>query len=198
MAIICTTFRKGFLTSLFISAAMLLTSVANAQMADLTTENIQNPIGNLARTPQLGHVVYGRQPDEETIPKLKEQGFNMVLSVRFDDEPVGFDSRKLVEKSGMSFQQISFYKGKLADRPRAVDANAIDEISKLLSATASSGGKLLLHCASGQRAAGALAAVLVRDYEYSREDALEYAAKAGMTSTGVATALDQYFDDLNK
>lgn len=198
MVNISSIYAKRFLTSLFILSAMLFMSIANAQTVDLTTENHQDPIGNLDKAPQLGHVVYGRQPDEATIPLLKDQGINMVISVRFDDEPVGFDSRQLVEKSGMSFQQISFYKGKLADRPRAVDATAIDEISKLLSATASSGGKVLLHCASGQRAAGALAAVLVRDYGYSREDALEYAQKAGMTSTGVASALDQYFDDLNK
>ena len=172
-------------------------SLAHAQMTDLTTENHQDSIGNLTNTPQFGHVVYGVQPDEATIPMLKEQGINMVLSVRFDDEPVGFDSRELVEKNGMSFQQISFYKEKFSDRPRAVDANAIDEISKLLSATSSSGGKVLLHCASGQRAAGALAAILVRDQGYKREDALEYATRAGMTSKGVAAALVQYFDDLN-
>ncbi|MBT5072221.1 MAG: hypothetical protein HOJ34_11940 [Kordiimonadaceae bacterium] len=189
---------KRFLSILIATFWMLSMGIAHAQTVDLTTEKHQAPIGNLTNTPQYGHVVYGVQPDEATIPMLKEQGINMVLSVRFGDEPVGFDSRKLVEKNGMSFQQISFYKGNLADRPRAVDANAIDEISKLLSATAASGGKVLLHCASGQRAAGALAAVLVRDYGYNREDALEYATKAGMTSKGVASALGQYFDGLNK
>lgn len=198
MAISCNTFSKRFLSLLSITLWTLSFAVAQAQMTDLTTENHQAPIGNLDKTPQLGHVVYGRQPDAATIPMLKEQGINMVLSVRFDDEPVGFDSQKLVEKNGMSFQRISFYKGSINDQPRAVDADAIDEISKLLSATASSGGKVLLHCASGQRAAGALAAILVRDQGYSKEDALEYAAKAGMTSKGVAAALDKYFDGLNK
>lgn len=165
---------------------------------DLTSEQMQTPFGNLDKTPQLGHVVYGRQPDEATIPMLKEQGFDVVLSVRFDDEPVDFDAEKAIEENGMSFERISFYKGKLDDRPRAVDPMAIEEISKLLSSTAMNGQKVLLHCASGQRAAGALAAVLVRDYGYTKEDALEYAAKAGLTSKNVGAALDEYFDGLGK
>jgi len=170
----------------------------NIEKVDLITEGNQAPIGNLEKTPMLGHVVYTRQPDEATIPLLKEQGIKLVLSVRFDDEPVGFDSRRVIEKNGMSFQQISFYKGSIKDQPRSVDAQAIEEISKLLSATAANDGKILLHCASGQRAAGALAAVLYKDYDYSKEEALDYATKAGMTSNNVAAALDQYMDQLSR
>lgn len=195
--------KKTFLA--LIKAASLFTvlcfvSIANAQeqAIDLTSEKIQAPFGNLDKTPQLGHVVYSKQPDEATIEQLKEQGFTMVISARFDDEPVGFDARKAIEKNGMSFQHISFYKGSIKDRPRAVDAQAIDELSKLLSATASNGGKVLFHCQSGQRAAGALAAVLYKDHGYSKEQALEYGAKAGLTSKNVGAALDQYIDNLDR
>tara|TARA_R110002096_G_scaffold416576_2_gene619205 strand:+ start:13854 stop:14936 length:1083 start_codon:yes stop_codon:yes gene_type:complete len=165
---------------------------------DLTSEHMQTPFGNLDKTPQLGHVVYGRQPDEATIAMLNEQGIDFVLSARFDDEPVGFDSQKVLADNGISFKQVSFYKGKFDDRPRAVDPQAIDEISKILKETAISGQKVLFHCQSGQRAAGALAAVLVRDYGYSKENALAYAAKAGLTSKNVGAALDEYFAGLGK
>lgn len=173
-------------------------ATANAQSIDLTSEKTQTPFGNLDKTPQLGHVVYSRQPDEATIEQLKEQGFTMVISARFDDEPVGFDARKAIEKNGMSFQQISFYKGSIKDQPREVDAQAIDELSKLLSATAGSGGKVLFHCQSGQRAAGSLAAILYKDHGYTKEQALEYGAKAGLTSKNVGAALEQYIDNLDR
>ncbi len=183
----------------FILTSMLVSGIASGQhMPDLTSEGNQSPIGNLEKTPMLGHVVYSRQPDAATIAKLKDEGFTMVLSVRYDDEPVGFDSHKEVEKHGLAFQQISFYKGSINDMPRAVDPEAIDEISKLLNATANGGGKLLLHCESGQRAAGALAAVLYKDHGYTKEDAIGYAEKAGMTSTNVAAALDAYFNSLER
>lgn len=167
-------------------------------VVDLTSEHLQTPFGNLDKTPQLGHVVYARQPDEATIAMLKDQGFDLVLSARFDDEPVGFDSQKALADNGVPFKQVSFYKGQMADRPRGVDAQAIDEISKILKDTALNGQKVLFHCQSGQRAAGALAAVLVRDYGYTREAALAYASKAGLTSKNVGAALDEYFTDLGK
>lgn len=189
--------RRYFLATFIITLSFLVSVVAQ-EAVDLTSEGSQTPIGNLEKTPMLGHVVYSRQPDVQTIGQLKDEGFKMVLSLRFEDEPVGFDARKEVEKNGMAFQQISFYKGSINDMPRAVDAAAIDGISKLLSATANDGGKILMHCESGQRAAGALAAVLVKDYGYSKDEALEYAKKAGMTSKNVAAALDAYFNNLKK
>lgn len=189
--------RQQFLAIILIAMSFSVSAGAQ-EMVDLTSEGIQTPIGNLDKTPMLGHVVYGRQPDASTIAQLKEDGFDTILSVRFDDEAVGFDSKSEVEKNGMVFQQISFYKGSINDRPRAVDAVAIDEISKLLSETATSGGKVLMHCESGQRAAGALAAVLFKDYGYAREDAIDYAKKAGMTSNNVSAALDEYFNSLEQ
>lgn len=181
----------------FILASILASGIASAQNTPaLTSEGNQTPIGNLEKTSMFGHVVYSRQPDAATIAKLKDEGFTMVLSVRYDDEPVGFDARKEVEKHGLAFQQISFYKGSINDTPRSVDPEAIDEISKLLNATANGGGKLLMHCESGQRAAGAFAAVLYKDHGYTKQDAIGYAKKAGMTSNEVASALEVYFSNL--
>ena len=187
---------QKFSIALIISFLAICT--AQAQSADLTTEKEQMPFGNLEKTPHFGHIVYSRQPDEATIPLLKEQGIDVVLSVRFDDEPVGFDAQELIEKNGLLFKRISFYKGKYDDRPRAVDPQAIEEISKFLNMTAQSGQKVLMHCQSGQRAAGALAAILYRDHGYSKEDALGQAVKAGMTSKNVKAALDTYIDELKR
>ncbi len=178
---------------------LLSVNMASAQQeTDLTSINEPLTVGNLEDDPTLGHVTYSGQPDQETIPLLKGEGYDMVLSVKFDDEDVGFDEQQLVEESGMEFRRVSFYKGSYDDRPRAVDHNSIEEISKILTATAASGKKVLLHCGSGQRAAGALAASLVIDHGYSTEDAMKVAGDAGLTSQNVTAALDEYFKSLER
>ena len=174
-------------------------NMASAQEEiDLTTVKEPVTIGNLENDAVLGHVTYSGQPDQETIPMLKGEGYDLVLSVKFDDEDVGFDEQQLVEQSGMEFRRISFYKGSYNDRPRAVDAGSIEEISKILSATAENGQKVLLHCGSAQRASGALAAVLVSNHGYSTTDAMNVAKEAGLTSQGVTAALDEYFKSLER
>ena len=192
--------EKAGMTSTFLIKVHneFLDTIEIDPVIDLISGSMQTPFGNLDKTPQLGHVVYSRQPDELTIPMLKEKGFDFVLSARFDDEPVGFDSKKLLEDHGVPFKQISFYGGNMSDRPRGIDAEAIDEISKILKDTALRGQKVLFHCQSGQRSAGALAAVLVKDYGYAPDDALVYAANAGLTSEGVIAALDEYFISLER
>jgi len=129
---------------------------------------------------------------------MKDQGFNMVLSVRYDDEPVGFDSRKIVEENGMSFVQISYLKGSIKDKVRNVDDDAVAQIKQILEATAKSGGKILVHCASGQRAAASLGSILYGYYGYSKEEAREYSEKAGLTSENTAAIYDRYIDGLKK
>lgn len=177
-----------------ICAFLMLGSISYAQKADLITEKHHTPFGNLDKTPMFGHVVYGRQPDAKTITMMKDQGFNMVLSVRYDDEPVGFDSRRIVEKNGMSFVQISYFKGSIKDKVRNVDDDAVAQIKQILEATAASGGKVLLHCASGQRAAASLGSILYGYYDHSKEDARNYAEKAGLTSKNTGAIYDRYID----
>ena len=185
--------------SLMIFYSLLLSAPSTyAQTADLITEKSQTPFGNLDKTPYLGNVVYSQQPDEKTIPLLKEQGVKMVLSVRYDDEPVGFDARKLIEENGMSFVQISYLKGSINDTVRHVDDDAVTQIKQVIENIAAGGGKILLHCASGQRAGAALGSILYRDYGFSKEDARKYAEKAGLTSKNTGEVYDRYIDSIEK
>jgi len=196
------TFKSFFkLTRLFsiLSIALLvMINSVSAQNSPLIAEGSQTPFGNLDKTPMLGNVVYSKQPDENTIPMLKEKGFDLVLSVRFDDEPVGFDARKLIEKNGMSFVQVSYFKGSIKDQPRQVDDKAVEQIKQVLEGSLAGGGKILMHCQSGQRAAAALGSILYRDYGFSKEEARKYAEKAGLTSKNTGAAYDQYIDDLKR
>jgi protein tyrosine phosphatase (PTP) superfamily phosphohydrolase (DUF442 family) len=177
-------------------AMLICINFANAQNSLLTLERHQTPFGNLDKTPQLGHVVYSRQPDAKTIAMLKDKGFKMVVSIRYEDEPVGFDSRNVVEENGMSFVQISLLSGSIKDEPRYIDDAAVTEIRKVIVGSASNGGKILLHCESGQRAGAALGAILYRDFGYSKEEALMNANKAGLTSDYSLEFYNRYIEKI--
>lgn len=179
-------------------AFLIIINCASAQNISLITEGSQTPFGNLDKTPMLGNVVYSRQPDENTIPMLKDKGFDLVLSVRFDDEPVGFNAREIIEQNGMSFVQISYFKGSIKDRPRQVDDQAVEQIKQVLESSLAKGDKILMHCQSGQRAAAALGSILYRDYGFSKEEARKYAEKAGLTSKNTGAVYDRYIDDIKR
>ncbi|MDG1708867.1 MAG: sulfur transferase domain-containing protein, partial [Emcibacteraceae bacterium] len=156
---------------------------AQAQNLDhLTVEKEISSFGNLQKADHLGNIVYSAQPDENTIKMLKEQGFDMIVSVRYDDEKVDFDERKVVEENGMSFIRIPYFKGSIDDKVRNVDDAGIAELSKMLNTATMNGSKVFMHCQSGQRASAALGSLLARDYGYSKEQAIDIAAKAGLTS----------------
>ena len=186
----------GFLISF--CSLMILVCSSSGQTADLVSEKNQTPFGNLDKTPYFGNVVYSKQPDEQTIPMLKEQDIKLVLSVRYDDEPVGFDARKIIEENGMSFVQISYLKGSINDEVRYVDDEAVTQIKQVIENSAAAGSKILVHCQSGQRAAAALGSILYRDYGFSKEEARKYAEKAGLTSKNTGAVYDKYIEGLEK
>lgn len=182
---------------LFALTAMMVANIASAQNLDhLTEEKQMEPFGNMKKASYVGNVLYGGQPDEETIKMLKEKGFNMIISVKYDDEKVAFDQQQIVEENGMSFARIPYFKGSINDKVRNVDDDGIAELSKMLSDATKSGQKVFMHCQSGQRAAAALGSVLARDYGYSKEQAMDIAAKAGLTSKNTGAAFERYLDQL--
>ena len=181
-----------------VSCVFIAAVNVNAQTVDLTSEQVEAPFGNLEQTPRLGNVVYAKQPDVETIKMLKDKGFKMVVSVKFHDEETDFNERKIVEENGMSFVHIPYYKGSYDDRPRQVSDAGVAALKEILDATSKAGSKVLLHCASGQRASATLGAVLYRDYGYSKEEAFSYAEKAGLTSQNAGPILKQYMENLNQ
>jgi protein tyrosine phosphatase (PTP) superfamily phosphohydrolase (DUF442 family) len=184
-------------TTILTLISLLIVSSTHAQNLDhLVAEKEMAPFGNLKKTEFMGNIVYSEQPDEETIKTLKAKGFDMVVSVRYDDEKVSFDERDVVEKNGMSFVRVPFFKGSINDKVRNVDDAGIAELSKMLSMATQSGSKVFMHCESGQRASAAIGAVLARDYGYSKEQAIEAAAKAGLTSKNTGASFKRYLDDL--
>ena len=97
----------------------------------------------------------------------------------------------------MTFARIPYFNGSINDKVRNVDDAGIAELSKILSDATKNGDKVFMHCQSGQRAAAALGSVLARDHGYSKEKAMDIAAKAGLTSKNTGAAFERYLDELN-
>ena len=121
---------------------------------------------------------------------LKDQGINMVVSIRGLNEKVGFDERKAVEEQGISFVQIPYMKG------RGIDNDGLDEIMSIVNAAGKSGTKIMLHCTHSQRAGSLLGTALYRDYGYSKEDANKIAIEAGLTSEFLTKIHNENLDTL--
>ncbi|MDG1996132.1 MAG: hypothetical protein P8J14_06550 [Emcibacteraceae bacterium] len=179
-----------------ITSFLMMVSAQAQNLDHLTVEKDFTPFGNIKKAQHVGNVVYAAQPDADTIKMLKEKGFDMVISVKYDDEKVGFDERKVVEENGMSFVRIPYFKGSIDDKVRNVDDAGIAELAKMLDMATLNGTKVFMHCQSGQRASAALGSLLARDYGYTKEQAMDIAAKAGLTSKNTGAAFERYLDDL--
>ncbi len=174
---------KHFLNGLILmimASASACGQTAQLAATDRTREGVHVPFGNLTNTPHYGNVVYAAQPDEDTVKMFKDQGFDVVINLREFNEDIGFDEKALVEEQGITYKQIPYmtaptFEAEFSDEALTKVKAAIDE------ATAK-GEKILLHCSHGQRVASTLGLILYRDYGYSREEAFDVAAAAGMVS----------------
>jgi protein tyrosine phosphatase (PTP) superfamily phosphohydrolase (DUF442 family) len=177
--------------SLFAAASgLFMVLTAYAQSPALTEKQDQEAFGNLKVVSQYGHVVFSDQPDEATVGMLKEQGIGLVLSIRGEAEEEGFDERKALEEQGIPFVQIPYMKG------RGIDLAAMDEILSVVNAAGDNGTKMMLHCTHSQRAGSFLSAVLYRDYDVSKEEAMKIGEDAGLTSEFLAKMNSEFLDTL--
>jgi len=122
---------------------------------------------------QTDELTFGGQPTADALRLLASQGYRTVISTRGEGE-LEWDERALVEELGMRFVAI----------PMANPVTTITdgEVTALDAALANEGPKLL-HCSSGNRAAGLWGAWLAERQGVEPARALELAERAGMTRT---------------
>lgn len=118
-------------------------------------------------------LTFGGQPTADALRLLAAQGYRTVISTRGEGE-LDWDERARVEELGMRYVAI----------PMASPVTAItdSQVAALDEALGSEGPKLL-HCSSGNRAAGLWGAWLAERRGVDHARALELAERAGMTRT---------------
>lgn len=113
----------------------------------------------------------GGQPDANAWPALAAQGVRTVINLRADGEPGARDEAPEVAAAGMRYVSIP-----IAGASDITPANA----RALAQVIEQADGRVLVHCASGNRV-GALLALSAAQEGMDADDALEFGKRAGLT-----------------
>ncbi|MDR7133629.1 uncharacterized protein (TIGR01244 family) [Lysobacter niastensis] len=154
-----------------IAVTCAMTSVLAAPpIATVSDTSMQTSVPNL-REPN-DRLLTGGQPDAAAWKHLAADGVTTVINLRPDDEMAGRDEAAEVVAAGLSYRQIP-----VAGAAGITTENA----TALWTALAQAPGKVLVHCASGNRVGALLALGAVEQGGMDSEQALQFGKAAGLT-----------------
>ncbi len=152
--------------------ALAFCEASNAQQAPTEVRHVETDliISDSSLLPEHGILTTG-QPDAAVLDAIADAGYVAVIDFRGVDEDRGIDERDAVESRGLRYVSI----------PVTGDAAVNYENAALLDqALGEIEGPVLLHCASGNRAAAILALREKQNGAHS-DAALELGLEAGLT-----------------
>lgn len=137
-----------------------------------------------ARLVRDGGVLIAPQPLAADLEALGAKGVRRVINLRTPEEmsALGFDAAAVAASNGMAYTLLPIA-GNAGFTPAALDAFS--------AAMAAGEGAVLLHCASGTRAAHLYAAWLVREQGLSPEDAMRRVGPLGLWPLPMERLLDK-------
>ena len=150
-------------------------SATSAAVADADADAVPN-----LRTPGNGLLLTAAQPGPGAWRVLAEQGVVAVVNLRPDDEQPGRDERAEVTAAGMAYHQVPV---------AGADGLTDDNAAKLWALVSAAPGKVLVHCASGNRAGALLALGAASAGAMSPEQALAFGQSAGLTQPKLEAAV---------
>lgn len=112
------------------------------------------------------------QPSGEDLEELAEQGIQVVINLREQDEDDYLDNSEKVEELGMEYISIPV---------NSDDGPDEEEVAQVGEALDGAEGDVLMHCGSADRAGAVLALRGYWDQEMDRDEALEFGDAAGLT-----------------
>jgi uncharacterized protein (TIGR01244 family) len=113
------------------------------------------------------------QPDGAALDEAQHRGVAAIINLRGPDE-LDWDEAEAAASRGIAYYQVP-----ISGRDPDFDPAAISRISALVAQHPDQ--PVLVHCASGNRAAAWLAIHLVQDHDLATETALEVARPAGLS-----------------
>jgi protein tyrosine phosphatase (PTP) superfamily phosphohydrolase (DUF442 family) len=121
----------------------------------------------------LPHVVTGGQPTAANLEAFKAAGGAVILDLRDPMEPRPLDEPEVVHRLGMEYVNVPVGEGRISD----------ETIDRVLEVMRRAGDRtLLVHCASGNRVAGALLPYFILDQSLDEENAVNQAMRVGLRS----------------
>ena len=130
-----------------------------------------------------GQLVLAGSPDAATLASLKTLGITHVINLRHPAEGNFSSDVDSVRSSGAAYFSCPL--------DREPSFNGLDSFRVQMSALPP-GSKVLVHCATGNRAAGALFAYWALDQGMAEGEALALARKAGLRNPATEAAVQAY------
>jgi uncharacterized protein (TIGR01244 family) len=143
-------------------------------------DQLAKEIPNYARPDK--EIAFAGQPPEEVFAKLKEAGFQTILSLRSPDE-IDFDEKKAVEAQGMTFVNIPISSSTITD-------DKVAQFSRVVSDPENK--PLLIHCGAASRVGGMWYIYRALFDKVPEEQSLEEAMARGLDSPALEAVVKDY------
>jgi len=155
-----------------------LLGCANLRPHAVTVGEVQAPVqwGAAKNVRRLRHLWIADQPDAAGFETAKRAGVKVVIDLREPGERE-WDEAAAVRSLGLEYYNVP------VARKAPFSRDAFGEIEGLLQAH--HGEQILVHCSSGNRAAGWLSTHLVDAHHMSLDSALEVGKRAGITTDAI-------------
>lgn len=137
-----------------------------------------------------GNIYIGAQPSSVDFIKLRQEGFVAIVNLRNHGEKNGKYNEKW-ERNNSLLAGMSYYHVGFNPKTDYITKEFVNKISGVVS-TELERGKVLVHCASGQRAAMWLGANLKLNANHSIDKAMTKANEAGMSKEIVVNHLSDF------
>ena len=126
------------------------------------------------------------QPTAKQLKAAGKAGYRTVIDLRLPEEDRGFDEEKAARKAKLEYTNI-------AVAPETLDGPTIKYFLTVLS---NAPRPALIHCGSGNRAAGLYYAWLVLENGMSEDQAMAQAQAAGLTDPELAERVHELVNEL--
>lgn len=154
----------------------------------ITPEQVSEPEiwGAAKHVTKLRHLYFSDQPDEDALQIAKERDVKIIINLR---EPAEYEWD---EENASKSLDLTYYNVPIA-KTGAFSPEAIRRIDALVKSHPNE--KILIHCSSGNRAAGWLAVHLVSQHQLETSEALDIAKEAGITKEGINVKVRSYVSE---
>lgn len=132
-----------------------------------------------------GNLLFGSQPDEGALLKLKQSGLKKVINLRAPSEFSTSEQQSLCSQAHIEYLQIP-----LMDES-GVNQESLRLISTEVTQSLDKGDKVLVHCASSNRVGLWFSWYAAKIAGHDTDQALMLGQSAGMTNPNLINAADQ-------
>ena len=158
--------KLAYLLSAFLFAVTANLAIASSEL-DLSELSMYNA------TAFDQQIITGGQPMISDFKKFADNDVKLVINLRGEGEFEGFDEQQVVEGLGIKYVHIPVSGGA---------GISLENANKLAAALAEQDGKVVLHCASGNRVGALLAINAFQQGKLTEQEAIALGQKAGLSS----------------